>query len=901
MSVTSRFASFWRNLLHGERVERDLDDEVRAAFEILVDEKVRAGLAVEEARRAAALELGGIESVKERVRDVRTGASVDSLLQDLRFAVRQLLKHRGFACTAVLVLSLGIAASVAIFGFVDAALIKPLPYRDPSRLVTVFGMRADVAEGQKRGAVSYLDFLDWRTRIEAFESIAAYDVRAGFNLTTAGGVERVPGLRVTSGFFRTLGVSPLIGREFNRDEEGPAAPPSVVISYGAWQTRFGGRPDVLGEIVTLQFPWLPGGEPHVVIGVLPPGFHFAMAGHAEFWVPIRGPQACWEARRCQSLEAIARLADGVSVEVASANTTSVLAQLRREYPDHHPSAATARLVPLREVMLGDVRPVLLMLLGGAGLLLLIACINVVSLLLARSDHRSREIAVRSALGASTSRLWSQFATEALLLAALGVACGLTMAAAGLWFLNSLLSAEMISRMPYLQGIGLSARLVAFACVVSLVAAVAFAVTPLLRIPAAEKLAALKEGGRHAAGISWRRFGSHLVVAELAVAVVLLVSAGLLSKSLYRLTHVEMGFNTRGLATLSITPVAVAPDGGGGESGSATQGTPGALARRVADRVAALPGVIAVGHADLLPLAPGLAPSSRFWIPGRPEHAQRQEDWPVRRVSAGYFETLQSTLLRGRYFTEEEVDSSRPVMIVNDTAARRYFPDESPIGRAIAFGGPDSPAREIVGVVADIKDGPPETPAHPAAYVPFDQMGFSLVVRTSLPEQRLLPPLVSAIHEIDPDLLVNGASTMTERMKRLPSTSMKRSTAWLIGGFAATALFLSIIGLYGVVAYSVGQRTREIGVRMALGAGRRSVYRMVLGEATWLVVAGAVLGIVCAVIAATLMRHLLFDVQSWDPITLATAAAVLIVAALVASFIPARRAASVNPIEVLRAE
>jgi macrolide transport system ATP-binding/permease protein len=893
-----------RSLFLSARVEQELDEEMRYHLEREIEERLAAGLSAEEARLSARRSLGPIAKSMEECRDMRGLNFIDHRIQDLRFAVRQLVKHRGFAATAILVLALGIAANVAIFAFVDAALLKPLPYEESSRLVTVFGTRPDDANARIRGAVSYLDFLDWRERNRAFSAIAAYDLRAGFTLSPPAGAQRVSGLRVTAGFFRTLGVRPVLGREFNPDEEGPAAPATVVLAYRTWQRRFGGRPDVLGRTVTLQSPWLSDGEPHVVIGVLPQDFHFPMTDHAEFWATIRGRQACWDLRSCRSLESIARVADGVSAQKAAANITSVLEQLRTDYPGDHRNPETAKLVPLRDVILGDVRPILLMLLSGAGLLLLISCINVVSLLLARSDSRTRETAVRNALGASTMRLVLQFATEALVLVTTGSVLGLMLSSWGMRFLANLLSADMISRMPYLQGIGLTPRVVTYACAISLIAAVIFALTPVARMSVSEKLAGLKEGARGSAGATWRRFGAHLVVVELAIAVILLVSAGLLEKSLYRLLHVDTGFNTQQLATVSVSQTSV----GGAETLAAGDdridpagNQPGAVAREVADCIAALPGVQAIGYADLLPLGAGLAPSSTFWVVGRPDQAQLKEDWPVRRISARYFTALQAKLLRGRAFTDEEVASVRPVMIINQTTARRYFPGDDPIGKWIAFGGAASPSREIVGIVSDIKDGPPELPPIPAAYVPFDQPDFGLVVRTSQAAQSLLPLLAPAIHEVRPGLLVYGEASMTDWLNGLPSASLRRSSASLVGGFAAIAFLLSVLGLYGVVTYSVGQRTREIGVRMALGAHRRSVYRLVVGEAAWLVAVGTVLGMVSAVAAASLMRHMLFGVQSWDAPTLATVAAVLIVSALLASYIPARRAASVNPIDVLRAE
>src|SRR3954447_3541087 len=821
-------------------------------------------------------------------------------IQDLRLAVRQLLKYPGFACTAVLVLALGIAASLTIFAFVDAALIRPLPYEEPSRLLTVFGARPDLASAQTGGDVSYLDFVDWQARNRAFRSIAAFDVRTGFVLTRDAGPERVAGLRVTSGFFRTLGVKPLLGRDFHRDEEGPSAPPTVMLSYSAWQARFGGRPDILGRTVTLQAPWLSDGEPHIVIGVLPAGFQFAMAERAEFWVTIRGAQGCWGVRRCRSMLAIARLADGATAQTAAANMTSVLEQLRNDYPADHRNPEIAKLIPLRDVMLGDVRPILLMLLGAAGLLLVIACINVMSLLLARTDTRTHEISVRNALGASSARLVLQFATEALALSAIATALGLMLASFGIRFLLRLVPVDVISRMPSVEGIGMNVRLLAFACAVSGIAALVFALTPLLRISFSRRLVGLDDGTRGSGGRRWRRLGARLVVAELAVAVLLLVSAGLFGKSLHRLLHVDLGFNARGLIAVPVIPMSLRTGAMGGAV-STNEEHPGALARRVAERLAALPAVRSVGYVDLLPVGPGLAPASMFWILGRAEDQQLKETWPVRRVSAHYFSTLQATLLRGRSFTEEEVASARPVMLVNETAARQYFAGEDPIGRSIAFGGPRSPAREIVGIVADIKDGPPETAAHPSAYVPFDEAAFNIVIRSSQGEASLFPSIIAAIREIQPDALVGEPTTMPERINGLPSTSLHRSSAWLVGAFAVMALVLSVVGLYGVVAYTVGQRAREIGVRMALGAQRRSVYRLVLGESAWWIGTGTALGVITAATAAPLLRPLLFGVPSWGPPTGAAAAAILTISALLASYVPARRAASVNPIEVLRAE
>jgi predicted permease len=801
-------------------------------------------------------------------------------MRDLRFAVRQLIRYRGFATTAIVVPALGIAASIALFAFVDAALIKPLPYAEPSELVNVFGTQPQLARG---GGVSYLDFRDWRERSHSLSTLAAFDVRAGFTLVTTAGRERVSGLRVTSGFFRTLGVTPLVGREFAADEEGRAAAPTAMISYSAWQSRFGGSPNVIGQTVALESSWLGEAEPHVIIGVLPADFQFPMAEQAEFWATIRKPQPCWDVRSCRSTQVIARLARGSSPQTAAAEMTTIIEQLRHEYPAQHRDAEVAKLVPLRDVMVGDVGRVLLMLLVGALLLLVIACTNVMSLVLARTDSRAREIAIRNALGASSSRLLSQFATEALVLSGMATILGAVLAAAGMRFLTSLLTADMISRMPYLQSLGFNVRVVLFAVAVALVVALVFALTPLARMSVSGTLGGLADGARGTGGRTWRRLGAPLVVAELAAAIVLLVGAGLLSQSLYRLIHVDVGFNTKNLATLSVSLAS------------------GTSAREIADRVAALPGVQSVGYADLLPLSAGLAPASSFWVIGRAEENQLKGGWPVRRVSAQYFTTLQATLLRGRYFSEEEVAQMRLVMIINESAARRCFADQDPIGQSIALGGPASPRREIVGVIADIKDGPPETPLLPSAYVPFDQSAFSLAIRLSQSDQSASRAIRTAIQEVRPDAVVGQLSTIAERANRLPSTSLHRSTAWLMGSFAVLAFVLSVVGLYGVVAYSVGQRTREIGVRMALGAQRQTVYRLVLGEAAVLAGLGTALGTVAAVFAARTMGSLLFNVSPSDPLTLVGAGSTLVFSALLASYVPARRAASVNPIEVLRTE
>jgi macrolide transport system ATP-binding/permease protein len=878
------FTGIWRALarlraLFGRAaLDHDFSEELESHVAMLTDEHVRRGLSTDEAQRLARQQVGSRTSLEADHRAARGLPVVDATFQDLRFGFRQLWAHRGFALAAIGVLTLGVAANLAIFGFVDAALIRPLPYTEPARLVTAFSTRPDRAQGQVRNQVSYLNLVDWRAQGRPFSALAAFDVRAGFVLRTSEGPERVSGLRVTNDFFRTLGVRPVLGRDFRQDEEGRSAPPVVILAYRAWLTRFGGKSDVLGKAVTLQ------GQPHVVIGVLPKDFYFPLAEHADFWLTIRGSQPCWESRGCRSLQTIARLADGTSIDGARAALDRLIQQLRSK--DGNTTQETAAVAPLTDEVFGDVRPILLALFDGVGLLLLIASINVVSLLLARSDGRLREIAVRNAMGASSSRLLRQFAAESALLVGSGTLLGLLLARWAMQALVRLVDTDVINRMPYLQGVGLNARLFVWAMGLAIVATGVFTLAPMARLAAARRFDALKESSRTSAGMSWRRLGRALVIGELAIASVLLVSAGLLAKSAYRLLHVDTGFNTAHLVVTNVNPL---PSPG--------REAPEGLAAQIAERVRAMPGVEAVGYADLLPVSAGLAPTSGFHVPGRVSNGVT-EDHPVRRVSAGYFAALQATLLSGRLFTENEVTPARDVAIINETAAKRYFPGEDPIGKSIEIGAP--PARQIVGVIGDIKDGPLETPLTPAAYVPFDQLGFGLVIRISRGDLAGTS-LTKAIREIRPNVLIQSATTMAERIEAMQSALLKRAFAWLIAGFAAMALILSVIGLYGVVAYSVGQRSREIGIRMALGAGRRTVYQLIIGESAWLVLIGTGIGTVAAVFVAALTSRLLFATDPWDVPTLAAGALVLIVPALVASVVPAFRATRLNPVEALRAE
>jgi predicted permease len=657
----------------------------------------------------------------------------------------------------------------------------------------------------------------------------------------------------------------------------------VLLSYNAWQRRYSGSSNVLGQTVTL------GGTANVIVGVLPPEFHFAPVGSAEFWTAMhRSPT---EDRGGHGLSAIARLNDGISLSSATANMESIANQLAKQYPDAD-AGRGATVVALTEAIVGNLRPVLLVLLGGAALLLLIACINVASLLLVRSESRRRETALRGALGASPFRLVRQFITEGLMLVVLGTTVGVAGASLLMRVLTRLIPPAMMKGMPYLQGLGLNTHQLAFACGISLAAALLFSAVPILRLSLRKTRDDLTEGGRNSSGTLWRSFGANLVVIELATAMVLLAGAGLLGKSFYRLLHTDIGIQPDRLATLRV----VLPHEAYPKNEHVI-----ALERQLLGGLANLPGVSSSSIAHSLPIG-AFGGNTTFEIVGRPIiGAPNEANW--RQVSANYFSTLQARLLRGRFFKADE-DASKPhVTLINAAMARQYFPGEDPVGKHIRYDASE-PLIEIVGIVDNVKEGPLDQVTRPAMYVPFDQVpdnSFFVLVRTSQMEESLVPAMAAVIHRIDPGIVTSEGASMTERINNSSSAYLHRSSAWLVGGFAGLALLLGAVGLYGVLAYSVSQRTREIGVRMALGAQRSSVYRLILREAGWLIAAGIFAGLISSMVATTLMRSLLFGVQSWDVTTIATVSAVLAVSALLASYIPAHRAASVDPVEALRAE
>ncbi len=860
----------------------DFAQEIQSHLELEADDLEREGLSEDEARRKAKIEFGNVRAAEERFYLKDRVEWLDNLLRDLRFALRQMVKNPAFAVTAILVLALGIGASVAIFAFVDAALLEPLPYANPTRLMSVNESSAE----SPVWPLSYLDFLDWQRLNRSFSSLAIYSGR-GHLLRVPSGAEPVQGERVSGDFFKTLGVRPMLGRDFYPDENRLGGPNVVILSYGAWLHRFNGRRDVTGQTVDLD------NTAFTIIGVLPRTFSFGPSGNAEFWVPINDLSPHEHSRTFYPFMGVGRLRDGVTIPAARAEMTAIAKQLQRQYGETGRDLS-ASVAPLSEFIIGNIRPVLIALLGGAMLLLLIACVNVASLVLVRTESRQREISVRGALGATPARLMQQFVAEGLLFAVFGSVTGVMVASGLMHLLAHMVPKDMASNMPFLHGVSLNTHTAAFAGAIALVSALLLALTPTLRASFQDMRDGLAEAGRGGSSRLWHRLGANLVIAELAIAVVLLAGAGLLGKSLYRLLHVSLGFDPNRLATVEV----MAP---GTVYQSGEQIT--ALYQEIVRRVSSLPGVESVGMASMLPVECNCA-IDRIHFAGRPYHGEHN-DVEERHVSPGYLPALKATLVRGRFFSDAD-DASRPgVAVINQALARKYFPGENPIGQRIENDEGGLPSQwEIVGVVNDVREGALDSDIWPAEYFPINQARqntFSLVVRTKEDAGTLLPLLVSRLRQIDPNLGVSDEATMNTKIGSTQAALLHRFSAWLVGGFAAVALLLGVVGLYGVIAYSVSQRTREIGVRMALGAQRGAVYRLVMRQAGWLIVAGLAIGMVCAVGASLGMRSLLFGVQAWDAVTLGGVAVLLGLASLAASFLPAHRAASVNPVEALRAE
>ncbi|HSE38021.1 MAG TPA: ABC transporter permease [Blastocatellia bacterium] len=812
---------------------------------------------------------------------------MSALFQDVRYGIRMLVKNPGFTIVAVLALTLGIGADSAIFSVVNAVLLRPLPYDESERLVFL-SERSQVLEGM---SIAYPNFLDWRTQNNAFESIGVYR-RQSYNLTGSGEPERLVAGQVSADLFTVLRVNATQGRVFTNDEDQPGATPVVVLSHGLWQRRLGGDSGIIGQNLTLD------GRGFTVIGIMPPGFLFP--SRAELWTPV-GLQAKdpgWESRgNHPGLYAMARLKPGITVEQARDDMEIVAANLEKQYPDSN-TGNRATITPALENIVRDIRSALLVLLSAVGFVLLIACANVANLLLARATNRQKELAIRTALGASRTRIIRQLLTESMLLSFAGGALGLLLAQAGV----KLIVAISPNSIPRAAEIGLDRRVLVFTIAVSVLTGIIFGLAPALQASKPDLNETLKEAGRGSTGRRHILRGA-LVVSEVALTMVLLIGAGLMIRSFYHLQRVDPGFVADNLLTFNVAlPAKKYPEGQQRVN----------FYQQLLHNLRALPGVESVGMATGLPLGNN-GWQSGFWIEGRPEPPQGQRPLTeVAFVSPGYIDTMKMTLLNGRNFTEQDVKPSTPpdpqhpnftpptVTVIDEEFARRYWPDGNPVGEQISFWGGKV---TIVGVVRRVKmEGLSTDSNRVQSYYPYLQNpggNMSIVLRTAGDPTALSNVVRQQVLAIDPDQPIYGVQTMGEIWT--DSIAPDRLLLMLLGTFAAVALILAGVGIYGVMAYSVTQRTHEIGIRMALGARQSNVLGMVIRQGMTLAVVGLAIGLGGAWLATRAMASLLFGVSATDPATFGAISLVLAGVALGACFVPALRATKVDPMIALRYE
>ena len=865
-----------RGLLRKKSVEREMEEELRFHLRMRAEENVRRGMAPDEAERAALESFGQWARIKEHCRDFKGGGFMEVLLKDVKFGARTLLKNRGFTLVAVLTLAIGIGANTAIFSVVNAVLLRPLPYRDPERLVTV------LHDGWK--PVAPANFLDWREQSQTFESIAAAQ---SWSLTMTGREqpEQLEVLQTSAELFQMLGVDAALGRTYAAGEDQPGRERVVVISHRLWQRRFGGDPSAVGQQVTFD------GEPYTVVGVMPPDFQFApfWATHAEAWLPLDlGPRV--NDRRGQSLRVFARLKPGVTASQAQAEMETISRRLEEQHPREN-EGLTVSVDPLHEKAVGKSRLALLVMLGAVGFVLLIACANVANLMLAKAASRRKEIAVRLALGAGRWRVVRQLLTESLMLSLAGGGAGLLLAS---WS-NTALASLGQGTLPRVQAVGLDARVLLFTLGLSVLVGLLFGLVPALRSTKTDLTESLKDRARGSTqDRRHRRVRQLLVVGEIALSLVLLVGGGLMMRSFLRLTSVDPGFDPRGVLTATV------PLSGPRYS---TEEQRAAFFQRLTAQVASLPGVKSASAINHIPLG-GDVWTFGFTVEGRPAPPDAERPAAVYRVvRPDYFRTVGAALLKGRDFTEHDGPSSPGVVVVNEALARRQWPGEEPLGKRITVGGGGAKPREVVGVVRDVKQGEWAAEPKPEMYLPHSQAAsprsMTLVIRASSDPSLLGPEVRREVWAIDKNLPVSQVISMEEVVAG--SVGQQRFNALLIGLFAAAALVLAAVGVYSVMSHTVAERTHEIGVRLALGARGRDVLGMVIGQGLVLTLAGLGVGLTGALALTRVIASILYEVSATDPLVFGGVAAVLTLAALLACYIPARRATKVDPIKALRYE
>jgi predicted permease len=896
MSILTRIASGVENIFRKTRNERELDAEVRSYVQLLVEENIRAGMSPQQAQRAARVELGGIEQVKEKSRDARAGASFDSLLQDLQYGARMLRKNPGFSAIAIFTLALGIGASTAVFSLVNAVLLKPLPY--PNSQQIVFPWRqppAGLNLGYDEMPWGRPDFLFFARESKSFQSVAAFKSDS-FNLTGSGDAARLDGLRASAGFFPSLGISPIVGRTFTAEEDQAGHEHVVVLSYRLWRDRFGSDTQILGRVLQLN------NESYTVIGVMPQGFVFPRADEmpnsfpfpreTQLWVPLAlvpGPIIPGED---SELAVIGRLQPGITPAQAQSEVNLMSKRLEDFFPGGK-GWFGMKVTSMQRQISGDMRRPLLLILGAVGVVLLIACSNVAGLLLSRSLARTKEFTLRAALGAGKWRLMRQLLTEALILAGIGGIAGILIAKTAIHFVKFFAPPNI----PRLGEVTLDMRVVLFALAVTFVTGILFGLAPAIAGSRDNLVESLKEGGQRAGSSpTGAKLRNVLLISEVALALVLVISAGLLTRTFLHLLKVDPGFNPTRVLTFELTlPATKYTD----------QPQIVALYQKTLQSIRSLPGVESAGITATTPLG-GATESTSIRLPDHPLQDPKARAFSnYTMISPGYFAAAGTPILRGRDFLDSDTADSQPVTIINSAMAKKFWPGEDAIGKQVAPASKKYPAETIIGIVADVKrlslreDPPPEM------YVPYNQkvwpslLTMDVILRTKVDPASLTDGVRNALRSVDPDLPMAKISTLDTIVD--DSMTLPRFAMFVLGSFAGLALLLASVGMYGVISYFVGQRTREIGVRVALGAQRRDVFEMVLGQGARLAVIGIALGLLAALATTRMMVSFLYGVQPIDPLTFAALPFLLLSIALLACYIPARRAMRVDPMVALRHE
>jgi putative ABC transport system permease protein len=888
MNLWARLRSWTAAMLRRSRMEREMDEEMRFHIEAYAADLVSHGVPQQEALRRARLEFGGMEMTKDECRDAVGVSFLETLAQDLRHGLRSLLRTPGFTVVTVFVLALGIGANTAIFSVVDAVLLRPLAYRDSGRLVTIL-MNGD-------DPVSPANYIDWRDQSHSFAAMGAADYWSP-NLTGVDSPEHIAGLKVTQSLLPMLGVDPLLGRLFVDGEDKEGADREVILSYRLWQRRFSADRNVLGKPIILD------GNAYIIVGVMPQGFHFApfWATRAELWVP-NAFGARIHNRGGNSLRIFARLKDGVSLQQARAEIAGITQRLERQFPGTNRNVL---VTPLKEKVVGPIETPLLVLLAAVVFVLLITCANVAHMLLARATARQKEVALRAALGARRGRIIRQFLTESLLLGSLGGALGLGLA---------ILAARALIAMsppniPRVQSVAIDLRAALFLFSVTLFTSVGFGLAPALQASSVNVNDTLKEGGRgQSEGVGRNRLRSLLVISEFALALVLLIGAGLMIRTFSALQAVDAGFNPHHVLSMIVSVA------GTKEADPARRAI---FYRQLLERVRNLPGVQASGGINHLPLA-GDQWGFGFVVEGRPKPRPGESPRAVyRMVMPGYFAAMRLPILRGRDITVADTVTAPDVVIINQRAASEYWPGEDPIGKRISFDD-DKPTPRwvtIIGIAKDAKqDSWAATPLpeiYLAAFQNHDFLGDSgsevashisyitLVARTAGDPAAAALAMKDAAWSLDRNLAISEVLTMDGVVA--DATAQPRFEMQLLSIFAAVALVLATVGIYGVISYSASRRTHEIGVRMSLGATRRDVLLLIVRQGMRLALVGSLTGIVGALLLSRLMRKLLYGVQPTDPATFVAVATGLAIVAILACYIPARRAMRINPMTALRYE